>query len=166
MTTQIGGIITAPSNDSVPDGTASSLLQGKQGELLDARLHGDWYTQAYRGNLFWFTNAAAGTTIPIQASGLSSTFTLLNPASSGKNYELVRYTAAFEAATTVVSDVSLYYQLNIGGVAAARLSGVQVQGGIASNPSGGFGGGSGKISAAVVAPCTSASVAPSLTLAW
>ncbi|MDE2100365.1 MAG: hypothetical protein KGL39_24145 [Patescibacteria group bacterium] len=121
--TQVSGIVAAPSNTSVPDGTINQgLLQGKQGEALNAELHGFWYTQAYRGNLFWGATATAGTTIPIQASGLAGTFVLLNPANSGKNLELVRYTAAFEAATMVVSDVSLYYQTNIGSVNAALSS--------------------------------------------
>jgi hypothetical protein len=121
--TQISGVVQAPSNTSASDGTATlPLLQGKQGELIDAKLHGDWYTQAYRGNLFWVATATAGTTIPIQASGLASTFTLWNPANSGKNLELVSYSAAFLAATTVVSDVSLYYQINIGSSNAALSS--------------------------------------------
>lgn len=118
--TQVSGLVSAPSTTSLPDGTINSnFLQGKQAELLDAKLHGDWYTQSYRGNLFWGATAAAGTTIPIQASSLAGTFVLYNPANSGKNLELVEYSAAFEAATTVVSDVSLYYQLNIGSVTAA-----------------------------------------------
>jgi hypothetical protein len=88
--TQVTGIIAAPSNTSQTDGTTTqAFLQGKQGELLDAKLHGDFYTQAYRGNLFFGTTATAGTTIPIQASGLASTFTLYNPASSGKILELL-----------------------------------------------------------------------------
>lgn len=121
--TQVSGVVNAPSNSSVPDGTITqALLQGKQGELVDAKLHGDWYTQAYRGNLFWVTTATGGTTIPIQASALASTFTLLNPPASGKNLELVSYSAAFVSATTVVSDVSLYYQTNIGTSNAALAS--------------------------------------------
>lgn len=121
--TQVTGIIAAPSNTSQTDGTTTqAFLQGKQGELLDAKLHGDFYTQAYRGNLFFGTTATAGTTIPIQASGLASTFTLYNPASSGKILELVSYTVAFEAATTVVSDVSLYFQAQIGTVNAILSS--------------------------------------------
>lgn len=121
--TAVSGVIQAPSNSSATDGTQNvPFLQGKQAELIDAKLHGDWYTQAYRGNLFWGCTATGGTTIPVQASGLAGTFVLLNPPNSGKNLELVRYTAAFVSATTVVSDVSLYYQLNIGGVNAALSS--------------------------------------------
>lgn len=110
------GAVGAPSTTSAADGSNLPLLQGKQGEAMIAELHGFWYTQAYRGNLFWGTNATAGTTIPIQASGLVSTFTLYNPANSGKNLELVSYSFAMEAATTVVSDVSLYFQSQIGTV--------------------------------------------------
>ena len=120
--TQISGIVQAPSNISLPDGSiTNNFLQGKQGELLDAKLHGDWYTGAYRGNVFWVATATAGTTIPIQASGLAATFVLYNPANSGKNLELISYSLALEAATTVVSDISLYYQTQLGTV-NARLS--------------------------------------------
>lgn len=121
--TQVSGVVQNISNTSFPDGTVNAnFLQGKSGELLDAKLHGDFYTQNYRGRLFFATTATAGTTIPIQASALASTFTLLNPVSSGINVELVSWTMALEAATTVVSDISLYFQTQVGTANAALAS--------------------------------------------
>lgn len=121
--TQISGVVAAPSNTSAADGTGNlALLQGKQSELLDAKLHGDWYTLSYRGKMFFGTTATAGTTVPIQASGLAGTFVLLNPANSGVNLELVTYAYGILNATDVVSDVSLYYQVGIGSVNALLSS--------------------------------------------
>lgn len=118
--TQISGIVSPPSNTSVADGTSNqAFLQGKQGEMLTAYLHGTNYTQAYRGNQFFATTATAGTTVPIQASSLVGTFVLLNPLGSGKNVELMRYLLGLLNATTVVSDVSLYFQTQIGSVNTA-----------------------------------------------
>jgi len=111
---QIQGVVSNPaSGSSLSDGnTTQSFAQGKAGELLAAEIHGPYYTAAYRGAVQWVTTATAGTTIPVQAASLASTFTIWNPAGSGKNLELITYSAAFEAATMVVSDVSLYFQSN------------------------------------------------------
>lgn len=114
---------------SLADGTAVPVLAGKAGELIDAKLHGDFYTANYRGRLFMANTLAAGTTIPIQATNLVSTFTIWNPLGSGVNVELVYYSAAFEAATTVVSDVSLYLQTSVGAanVVPATLTALAVR---------------------------------------
>ncbi len=59
--TQISGAVNAPSNTSAPDGTTNlPFLQGKQQELIDSKLHGDNYTQNYRGNVFWASAAVTG----------------------------------------------------------------------------------------------------------
>lgn len=117
---QIQGNVTNVGTASNPDGTTTlSFSQGRAGELIDSNLHQIMYQAAYRGCVQWLTTATAGTTIPIQAGSLASTFTVWNPAGSGKNLELIRYSAAFEAATMVVSDVSLYFQTGVGSSASA-----------------------------------------------
>lgn len=65
---------------------------------------------AMKGNLFFATTATAGTIVPVQASGITATFALLNPPTSKKYIELVAYIYGMLNATTVVSDVSLYFQ--------------------------------------------------------
>jgi hypothetical protein len=121
--TQVSGLVAAPSVTSIADNTVTyGLLQGKQGEVLDAKLHGDFYTLAYRGLSFFGTTATAGTTVPIQASALASTFCLWNPANSNKNVELLYYVLGLLNATTVVSDISLYFQTGIGSSNAALSS--------------------------------------------
>lgn len=59
--TAVSGSVQAPSNTSIPDNTTTAtMLQGKQAEQIYAKLHGDSYTQAYRGNVFWASAAATG----------------------------------------------------------------------------------------------------------
>lgn len=91
-----------------------AMLGGATAEGIIAQLHGQHYTSARNGRVQWVTTATAGTTIPVQAASLVSTFTLWNPLGSGVNVELITYSLAFEAATTVVSEISLYFQVNVG----------------------------------------------------
>lgn len=99
---------------SLGTGAQPAMLGGASGEAVLAALHGQFYTSARGGRVQWVTTATAGTTIPVQAASLVSTFTLWNPLGSGVNVELITYSLAFEAATTVISDISLYFQLNVG----------------------------------------------------
>ncbi len=111
----IYGTVGAPSSVSIGDGAAAPILAGKAGELVGAKLHGDWYEANYRGFVYTANTLTAGTTIPVQATNLVSTFTIWNPLGSGVNVELIRYSYAFITATTVVGDVSLYIQTAVGG---------------------------------------------------
>lgn len=114
--TQISGVVGAPSSTSVADGTATqAMLQGKSGELLDAKLHGDFYTAAYRGRAFIGATAMAGTTIPVNASNLVGTFVLWNPAGSGVNLEVISYELGIAGTTTaVIGSLALVFQAGIG----------------------------------------------------
>lgn len=66
------------------DGNGPIVRQGNQGELMVSELHGRYYEQALRGNMYRVANQAAVTT----TAGLATTFTGLaisNPAGSGVN---------------------------------------------------------------------------------
>lgn len=66
------------------DGQGPVVRQGNQGELMVSELHGRYYEQALRGNMYRIANQAAVTT----TAGLATTFTGLaisNPAGSGVN---------------------------------------------------------------------------------
>lgn len=108
------GTVAPPPNTSGVDNSTAPILAGKAGELINANLHGKYFTAAYRGRLFYASTLTAGTIIPAIASSLVSTFTLWNPLGSGTVVELIGYEAAMEGATTVVSDVSLWYQTSVG----------------------------------------------------
>jgi hypothetical protein len=106
---------------NIPDGVEPSLLGGRQGEAIVAELHGKWYSAALNGKLFIGSTAAAGTTIPI-SSATAATFALYNPASSGKNIELARYTLSPNNATLVVSAVQLGIATGIATPAGTALT--------------------------------------------
>lgn len=66
------------------DGQGPVVRQGNLGELMVSELHGRYYEQALRGNMYRIANQAAVTT----TAGLATTFTGLaisNPAGSGVN---------------------------------------------------------------------------------
>lgn len=66
------------------DGQGPVVRQGNQGELMMSELHGRYYEQSLRGNMYRIANQAAVTT----TAGLATTFTGLaisNPAGSGVN---------------------------------------------------------------------------------
>lgn len=116
----VNNLTYSPYGATAGDGTLqAAAIAGRNNELLTSDVHGQLYNLAVRGNLWFATTATAGTVIPVMATNLVSTFTLWNPAGSGKNCVLYKYALAHTTATTVVSDVSLYYQIGIGGATTA-----------------------------------------------
>lgn len=85
ITGQIGNLA------KTADGLGPIVRQGNQGELMVSELHGRYYEQALRGNMYRVANQAAVTT----TAGLATTFTGLaisNPAGSGVNAVLSLFT--------------------------------------------------------------------------
>lgn len=81
-----------------PDLTPIFARSGRQGELLASELHGRYYEQTYRGNMF--SISTQGTNVTTTAA-LATTFTGLaisNPASTGVNLVLNKFTATQFAA--------------------------------------------------------------------
>jgi hypothetical protein len=67
---------------------------GKQGEQMVSELHGRYYEQTYRGNVFSLCTQGTGVTT---TAALATTWTGLgvaNPAGSGVNLVLLKFTAA------------------------------------------------------------------------
>src|SRR6266566_7865569 len=70
------------------DGSKNDIRLGRLGELIVTELHGKYYEQAFRGNVF--ANAAASATF-LAATGTAITpCSLFNPVGSGKNLVLIR----------------------------------------------------------------------------
>lgn len=106
---QIQGVVAPPSSASINDGnTVTTFLQGKAGELVDAKLRGDYFTANYRGRSFLAATAAAGVTPPVSSS-TAPTFTLYNPFGSGTVVELLRLTMGLTVVTSVASPILLGY---------------------------------------------------------
>lgn len=83
---------------SVSDLSKTIARAGKQGDLIVSELHGRYYEQTYRGNVF--SISTQGTNVTTTAA-LATTFTGLavsNPAGSGVNLVLNQFTAAQFAA--------------------------------------------------------------------
>lgn len=108
-----GLVTTAPAGTS-SNNTQQTISLGRANEQIITQLHGKYYTAALAGKVFVLATAVAGTTIPVQATNLVSTFTLLNPITSTVNVELIDYSLGITNATTVVGDISLYYQVGVG----------------------------------------------------
>ena len=54
-----------PSTASYGDGAIVGALGGKQGDAIVSQLHGKYYTQASRGNVYYASNAGAGAVFTI-----------------------------------------------------------------------------------------------------
>jgi hypothetical protein len=76
---------------AVGDTTVITARGGKQGDAIVSELHGRYYEQTYRGNVFSVANHAAVST----SSTLNTTFTGLsvaNPTGSGVNLVIAKFT--------------------------------------------------------------------------
>lgn len=119
------GTVLNPTSVNQFDG--SSNVQdtlGKAGEQMIADLHGKYYTQSYRGTMFWATQVA--TTAPaIYTATAVTSFGLWNPAGSGKNCVLAKVLyVPTVAGATVVNSLGLAVTQNAGSAlgTAAPLS--------------------------------------------
>ncbi len=98
---------------------------GWEGEILQSQLHGQKFHHAINKRLYLGTTAIAGTIVPVNASALVGTFTLLNPPGSGVNLEILRYRAAADGTTTaVIGSVDLAYQANPNVFTTGTLAGI------------------------------------------
>lgn len=77
------GVVFDPSGAASTDGSTQTANMGRANELITANLHADHFQQCYRGNVFYGSTATGGVVVPI-ASTLTPTYSLWNPAGSGK----------------------------------------------------------------------------------
>src|SRR5258708_4050867 len=115
------GVTASIPTASLAAGTNPVVPMGKRGEQWAADFFGKYATLAENGCVFIGATAVAGTTIPVNAASLVSTFTLFNPAASGKNLHLISYDLGIDGTTAVViGSVFLFHQIN--GAALATLT--------------------------------------------
>ena len=105
------------------EGSEAIIRLGRGAELIVSELHGKYYEQTFRGNVFVATQTA-GIAINTQ-SGQATSFALANPAGSGKNCSLIRWDVVMTAlpATPVVGVYGLYVNTN---TIAAAVTGTAV----------------------------------------
>lgn len=102
---QVGPIVAG-------DSTNVPFRQGKSAEAIVTELHGKYYEQAYRGNLFVATQTAGVTLATV--AGTAPSFSLFNPAGSGKYLSLIRWDMVLTvaAATPVIGAYMLTVNTN------------------------------------------------------
>ena len=94
------GVVFDPSGAASTDGSTVTANFGRANELIVSELHGKYFEQCYRGNVYYASTTTAGVVIPI-SSTLTPTYSLWNPAGSGKLmvpiYALIGWTATTAA---------------------------------------------------------------------
>jgi hypothetical protein len=110
------GQIAAPGAPA-PSGSQPVVLLGPQGEQLNAKLHGDNYTQNKNGKLFHGCSVVGGNAFPIY-SATALVFALWNPLGSGVDLELVKFTAGYVSGTGVAGPFGYSFKSDAGAQAA------------------------------------------------
>lgn len=133
------GAVGAPSTTSAADSTNLPILQGKQSELVVTELHGKYYTQAYRSNVFWASAAATGLITTIFSNTTYVGLLLWNPQGSGKNLVPIRATQGRILAATTVCAFGHSYLINAGagvstGAPISAFTAITATRGPANNP--------------------------------
>lgn len=85
-------------------------------------MHGEYYEQAMRGNVFHASTVIAGKVVLVAAATLAGVFTVHNPYGSGKNIELISFTWGPTSATTVVNTIGMLIQRNLTGTSGIPTS--------------------------------------------
>ena len=107
-----------------------SARMGRQGDQIVSELHGRYYEQAYRNNVFVGSN---GATPSVTTVALATTYTglaLINPASSAVNLSLLKVGYSFIVAFAAGSTVGLmggYSPLGTTTFSAAATDGLSVK---------------------------------------
>jgi hypothetical protein len=105
----IQGSVGQPSTTSIQPGTTPTLRQGQLADTIVSELHGRYYEQAYRRNLF---NAAVQGTGITSAAGLVTGYTglaLTNPTASTVNLVITKVGYGVNAAPAAVMVISLAF---------------------------------------------------------
>jgi hypothetical protein len=86
------GYTLNPQGTGYSDNTPVVIGVGHQGDQLVSQVHGQYGVMASRNGVFMAASTTAALAIPVLTTTSSSTFALNNPAGSGKNVELIRFT--------------------------------------------------------------------------
>ncbi len=109
--------VGAPSAASIADNQVTGVLGGKQGDMITSQLHGKYYTQASRGNVYYGSTAAAGLVNTIFSAITAPTFIgllLWNPTGSNRNLSLIRASVGISAVGATAQSAWGYAWLNVG----------------------------------------------------
>jgi hypothetical protein len=104
----IQGQVLAPPTTSATDGNQYTLMMGKQFDLMVSELHGKYFTQNQRGNLFTAALTAASA-LPAPATNATPNFILWNPAGNTKAISLVSFQLGYVAGTPAAGAIGYSY---------------------------------------------------------
>ena len=99
------------------DGATPSFRQGKTGEIIVTDLHGRYFEQSYRGNVYVACQTAG--VLLTTVAGTSPSFCLFDPASSGVNLSMIRFEMALTVAAGTPVIGAYILTVNTNPVAAA-----------------------------------------------
>ena len=102
-------------------GVAQDVALGVQNQQLVSDLHGKYYEQALRGNLWYASTVVAGLAVPI-SSTTAPTVMLWNPDQSGVNAVLGRFTASYVSGTSVATSIGLSFAARAGSITATAAA--------------------------------------------
>jgi hypothetical protein len=85
-------VVQNPAVNQIQDTSLAPLAVGRQNDLLVSQIHGKYGVAAHRGMLFQAAATTAASTIAIVTTTSACTFSIVNPAGSGINMELCRFT--------------------------------------------------------------------------
>lgn len=113
--------VGAPSNVSYSDNQVYDALGGKQGDAIVSELHGKYFTQNYRGNLFYASLTSASALVA-PATNATPNFALWNPSGNNVAVSLVKayfgYVSGTPAAGVIGYQYVPYAGATIGGTSA------------------------------------------------
>lgn len=141
-------------SQSLADNSTPDALAGKAGEQVITELHGKYYTQAYRGNVFVGSTAIGGVALTTSVT-TAQVFMVWNPSGSGKNIVPINTTIGYVSGTGVAANLGYSYLTGMGsglgaGGCSAYTAGTPVNANL----------GSGNVSIARFAPATATVLAP------
>jgi hypothetical protein len=96
------------------DGVNYTWLAGKQSEGIVTELHGKYYTQAYRGNVFVCGQAVAGVAVPL-ITATTQQCGIFNPIGSAVNVVPIRLHINYGSVTSIAGAFAMSYVTGCGG---------------------------------------------------
>ena len=108
----IQGQVGQPTVTSITPGTTPPVRQGQLGDVIVTELHGRYYEQAYRNNIYNLSVAtAAAITAYTGGAGGTPQIALYNPVGSGKNAVILQTSFANVVAASAAGTVAwgLYF---------------------------------------------------------
>ena len=104
-------------NQTKSDGTFGYLRGGKGGQLITSDLHGKYYEQTARGNVYLGRSASGGIALLLPATGGGHP-TLWNPLGSGVNLSLISLDLTWVSGNHAPGAIEWAYTANAGAAAA------------------------------------------------